>query len=281
MIRRQVLALLPMVLACGAAPVTPTIELEPPSPAGAAPTQPAFVASPQPPRRSARPPPRMSLLAGGTYTMGDRRDTVTVEAFALDQTEVTVDAYTSCVASRECSDDHLHEWSVDDGQTLHPDAACNYGVPGMGEHPMNCVDWRQASSYCRFQRKRLPTEEEWEWAARGGNDARQFPWGDEAPDDPLLCWSGITPRSGTCPVGSTPAGDALGGIKDLAGNVAEWTASAYGDGTTARVTRGGGWSYDQPQIEGLRAASRHKHAPSDRLGRLGFRCALGWSDARR
>jgi formylglycine-generating enzyme len=271
---RALLAILVGLVGCGAAPVPAptTIVLPPTSPVAVGPVMPAPIASPP---RSA-PPSRgkMVSLPGGTYAMGDRGDTVIVQPFALDQTEVTVAAYSACVDAKRCTEDHVHEWSLDDGGTLHPDAACNYGAAGADDHPMNCVDWSQAASFCRVQRKRLPTEEEMEWAARGGNEGWVFPWGDAPPDDTRLCWSGVTQRRQTCQVGSTPAGDTPGGIEDLAGNVAEWTSSPFGDGTNAWVTKGGGWNYDLPQREGLRAASRHRHAPADRVDRLGFRCAL-------
>lgn len=211
----------------------------------------------------------MSTLAGGTYTMGERNVTVTVRPFSLDITEVTADQYAACVRGGLCTADHLREWSVE-GRPYVASDGCNYGVPGRGHHPMNCVDASQAEAYCHAQRKRLPTEEEWEWAARGGAAGHTYPWGSA---DPLqqACWSGLSARAGTCPVASLPAGDAPGSIHDLAGNVAEWTSSLYAPPVITRVTRGGGWNHrDAPS---LRAASRHIHAPSDRVDHLGFRCA--------
>ncbi len=211
----------------------------------------------------------MSSLAGGTYTLGDRRNTVTVRPFSLDVTEVTTDQYAACVRAGQCTLDHVHEWSID-GKPYTASDACNYGVPGRGSHPMNCVDASQAAAYCHAQKKRLPTEEEWEWAARGGAAGRVYPWGNA---DPLnqICWSGLSTRTGTCPVASLPSGDAPGAIHDLSGNVAEWTSSPYTAPGPARVTRGGGWNYRD--VAGLRASSRHSHAPSDRVDHLGFRCA--------
>ena len=209
----------------------------------------------------------MVSLPGGTFVLGETRETATVSPFSIDATEVTEEAYRACVHAGACSDAHVHEWNL--GGKASSDSQCNYDVPGRLNHPMNCVDWSQADAYCRAQKKRLPTEAEWEWAARGGSEARIYPWGNEAPGD-RICWSETLARTGTCPVGSHASGDAPGGIHDLAGNVAEWTATYFDASNTARVTRGGAFSYTDPA--GVRAATRHRHDPGERVERLGFRC---------
>jgi formylglycine-generating enzyme required for sulfatase activity len=89
--------------------------------------------------------------------------------------------------------------------------------------------------------------------------------------DSQLCWSGISKRTGTCAVGSFPAGDAPGGIHDLAGNVWEWTSSNFDDTPAARVARGGCWYDDYGSS--VRARLRSRSAPASRNGDLGFRCA--------
>jgi formylglycine-generating enzyme required for sulfatase activity len=190
--------------------------------------------------------------------MGERKDTVTVKGFCMDLTEVTAEAYGSCVKNGQCTADHL------------TGSNANYGVAARGKHPINFVDWGQATTYCRAQGKRLPTEEEWEWAARGANEGRTFPWGDAAPDA-QLCWSGISKRTGTCAVGSFPGGDSPHGIHDLAGNVWEWTSSNFDDTPAARVARGGCWYDDFPSS--VRARLRSRSPPASRNGDLGFRCA--------
>lgn len=212
-------------------------------------------------------PGGMVHIPGGTFTMGARsrvdlkndpaRRTVTVAAFDLDVTEVTVSDYTACVDQSLCPA----------APTDQP--TCNYGHADRANHPMNCIDWNQAWAYCHAQGKRLPTEEEWEFAARGGPEERTYPWGVSEPSR-QLCWSGITKRDGTCPVRTFAAG--AYGLYDMAGNVSEWSSSPYSaDRKDARVCRGGGWS-DARALD-FRGAYRDAHAPSNRDSDLGVRCA--------
>ena len=144
---------------------------------------------------------------------------------------------------------------------------CNFGKPGRGNHPMNCVDWKEAETYCGAQDKRLPTEEEWEWAARGEAQGRTHPWGSEAPPG-RSCSS--RPNSGTCPVGAFPLGDAPFGIHDMAGDVWEWTASTANAPGSPHVIRGGGWHTGGASW--LTAAVRHFDLLT-RSNNAGFRCA--------
>jgi formylglycine-generating enzyme required for sulfatase activity len=207
----------------------------------------------------------MAPLPAGTYKLGDQERTATVGPLCVDTTEVTVDAYTACVRAGRCSADHLGEWSTD-GAKFTKDPKCNYGVAGRGNHPINCVDWQQAESYCHAEGKRLPSEEEWEWAARGATQARVYPWGGDAPAA-QLCWSGVQKREGTCAVGSFAQGDAPGGIHDLAGNVWEWTSSSW---DADHVYRGGSWHSEVATHP--RAAERSRGSAPYRLYFVGFRC---------
>src|SRR5205814_8984271 len=129
----------------------------------------------------------------------------------------TASTYAACVSAHQCSTDDLR---------CNPGSpAATFAAPGRENYPINCVSFDQASAYCSAQGKRLPTADEWEWAARGGAGAHSFAWGNGPPSD-QVCWSGTTKRDGPCPVGSFPSGDAPGGLHDLSGNVWEWTASA-------------------------------------------------------
>ncbi|HEY3816085.1 MAG TPA: SUMF1/EgtB/PvdO family nonheme iron enzyme [Polyangiaceae bacterium] len=203
-------------------------------------------------------PAGTAALPGGTYRMGARGDVVTVKPFCIDRVEVTADAYAACVREGRCEADGLH-----------CGGAATYDVIGMGRHPINCVSWEQASNYCAVQGLRLPTEEEWEWAARGGRFARTYPWGDDPPDYTRPCWSAAARRAGTCAVGSLTSGDAPGEIHDLAGNVVEWTSTEAGG--DLRIQRGGGWATVSEHY--LRAATRPASPSTAQMEIVGFRCA--------
>jgi formylglycine-generating enzyme len=201
-------------------------------------------------------PGGMAPLSGGTFTTGEQARTVTIEPFCLDTTEVTADAYAACVRTGKCGTEKLGAFARE--------PLCNYGVEGRANHPMNCVDWEQAVSFCGAQGERLPTEDEWEWAARGQGRGTIYPWGNDEPTT-QLCWK----QEGTCRVGSHPEGDAPGGFHDLSGNVWEWTSSVSGAG--GRIYRGGSWGSNEPRY--LRASSWSRNAPELAYNILGFRCA--------
>jgi formylglycine-generating enzyme required for sulfatase activity len=220
----------------------------------------------------------MAAIPGGSYALAARGDQAAVPPFCLDLTEVTIGAYKKCVDSGACTPPNAH------GSTA-PNRACNWNSPGRENHPVNCVDWSQASAYCASSGNRLPTEEEWEWAARSGNAGSTYPWGEAEPNETLVnACGGECQRSsgqkamypgddgfpGTAPVGSFPKGDSSSGVHDLAGNVWEWTQSLFN--ATDRVCRGGSWG-DGAGSTSLKAQTRGWFSPSDRDPVLGFRCA--------
>jgi sulfatase modifying factor 1 len=222
-------------------------------------------------------------MMGSPATVGDAqehpRHRVTVGSFRLDRTLVTVDAYNACVRSGACTAAGTEQRGTP-GAGPEQNAFCNGPRADRGDHPINCVDWNQATAYCASLGERLPTEEEWEYAARGTDD-RTYPWGMDAPSG-QLCWNRLqgddyAHAPGTCVVGAHPSGDSPFGAHDIVGNVWEWTSSAWSTGYDkpadpgAHVVRGGGWRDSKPSE--LRGANRNGSDTTDRVINLGFRCA--------
>jgi eukaryotic-like serine/threonine-protein kinase len=264
-------------------------------------------------------PAGMLPIPGGEYFMGSDDDLelekpahhVTLSPYCIDATEVTVAAYKACSDRGACKRaGTVNEW---DGITGHDhkvfDPLCNARDPKEhASHPVNCVDWEQASQYCESLTPgaRLPTEAEWEFAARGP-DGRKYPWGDELPSAAHLNACGLecvawgkandVPESAmyqaddgfanTAPVGSFPQGKSRYGVSDVAGNVWEWVAdwhAPYGKDTThvtpdpkgppsgsERVVRGGSWNGTDPAW--VRPTFRYHDPPKQRAYGIGFRCA--------
>lgn len=193
-----------------------------------------------------------------------------MRTFTIDTNEVTVGEYALCVKSGKCKEPVAF---IEDRFSFTSGQWCNWKLPGRERHPMNCVDWSEATAYCQAQGKRLPTREEWSWAASNGGRTL-YPWGDEAPKADQIRWKS---REGTAPVGTHPAGATFNGINDLAGNVFEWTSSDdelpfHPEKAIGKVALGGGWSND-----GLKAfqsvSSRNAISADHRANHFGFRCA--------
>ena len=196
---------------------------------------------------------------------------VSLDAFWIDETEVTNAQYHKCVESGACE----------------VPGAEGYDPLGKRNLPAE-VTWRGAQAYCDWVGGRLPTEAEWEKAARG-IDARTYPWGDEEPDCTRANHDSL--REGWCfaglaPVGSYPAGASPYGVLDMAGNAGEWVNDWYGvdyyaispgqnplgpESGEYRVARGNAWYYP---AEYIRAAYRDPWSPDDTTVLLGFRCAV-------
>ncbi len=221
----------------------------------------AVALAPAPAHAKGGCPAGMVLVGGGVLQR--EGETMRVPTFCMDKTEVTVDAYASCVELGACN-----------AAELECGNAATWGKKGFGGHPVNCVTWDEAENFCREHGKRLPSEEEFEWAARGGKRALTYPWGEAAPAD-RACWDGVGnamgagERKSTCAVGSNPRSKSPDGIQDLAGNVREWTSTEH---DRHRVLRGGSWGDSLPEF--LAVAFRGWNAPDERIELTGFRCVI-------
>jgi formylglycine-generating enzyme required for sulfatase activity len=199
--------------------------------------------------------------------------TVNLPAFSIDKAEVSVEEYQKCVDARQCPQSDERRYS-----------SCNWGVSGREQHPMNCIDWNQAKTFCEWAGKRLPTEAEWEKAARG-TDGRKYPWGDTWQPQKANSYGEDDGFKTTAPVGSFPAGVSPYGNLDMAGNVWEWTqdwydSKYYQNGPTKnprgaekgglKVARGGSW---RDSARGVRVALRRRYGPRAGVDHVGFRCA--------
>ena len=233
----------------------------------------------------------MVLIPAGPFPMGvpaDARDgglderpnhEVFLDAFHIDRYEVTNGRYLEFVRV------------TGHRKPQHPtNAKRNLWQSGMmpetiADRPVINVDWHDADAYCTWAGKRLPTEAEWEKAARGTDD-RRFPWGDVEPTDRqlnyLLRWVG---EKTLMPVGSYEAGQSPYGVHDMAGNVFEWVADWYDPRYYAKspgqnpkgpksgsrkVVRGSGWQSEAPTV---RIFTRFGSDPKERNESTGFRCA--------
>ena len=191
-----------------------------------------------------------------TFKLWQPAHKVVLDTFCIDINEVTTAEYKTCSDMGECKrPPPAPEYPKRDTETDAYHAKqinayaelCNFGKEGREQHPINCVSWALADGYCKAKKKRLPTEAEWEYAARG-SDGRKFPWGDEAGDASHMNACGVectkwevahglkpSPRmfeaddgfAGTAPVGSFPAGKTKYGANDFVGNVWEWTGDLY------------------------------------------------------
>jgi formylglycine-generating enzyme required for sulfatase activity len=222
-------------------------------------------------------PGDMTSVPAGDFLMGcneevddecedDERPlhTVSLSAFEIDETEVTQEQYAACVTAGEC-----------------PEPECEWDCERT-EYPASCVTFAAANTYCAWAGKRLPTEAEWEKAARG-EDGAKYPWGNDEPTCELTNMAGC--GEAALPVGSAPDGASPYGALDMSGNmvefVSDWYSATYyqtspsadpqGPETGTRFGgRGGGFRSD---AEYQRASKRDYYDPPDQGAALGFRCA--------
>jgi formylglycine-generating enzyme required for sulfatase activity len=211
----------------------------------------------------------MVEIPAGEFLYGDEKIKKEIKApFLIDVYPVTNDQYEKFMKEGGYTNDAL--WSSE-GQKWRK--KCNITQPENWDddkwnkegYPVVGVSWYEAEAYANWAGKRLPTEEEWERAARG-TDGREYPWGDEF--DKEKCNSGESGIGGTTRVTRYPNGTSLAGCYDMAGNVWEWTASFYQEGGAHRVIRGGGWDYGAQRC---RSAIRLCYSPGGRGDVVGFR----------
>jgi len=222
---------------------------------------------------------------------------VTLSAYKIGKYEVTVGEYQKCVTNGACnnSGEYTHYCCTNTDNSY-----CNYGAQGKGSHPMQCVTWYGAKAYCEWIGGRLPSEAEWEKAARG-TDGRKYPWGntpeascDYAVMDDSNAGGDGCGTGGSMPVGSKPNGVSPYGVHDMIGNVWEWVNDWYGEDyyeitptnnpagpeTGAnRVLRGGSWlsryDFTYNNVLLLRVSNRSNYRPdSSTYYYSGFRCAM-------
>ena len=257
----------------------------------------------------AQPPEGMGLIPAGTFQMGSTTGdvdevpvhTVELDAFYIDQHEVTNAKYQTFVAAtghpppRGIGYTAVYELLKNDYEP--------WNDPGFNhpDQPVTTVTWFDATAYCEWVGKRLPTEAEWEKAARGGLEGTRYPWGDTEPDNTSANfadsqtefeWRSPDVNDGflfTAPVGTFPPNGY--GLFDMAGNVWEWCADWYSptyysdvqgaespprnptgpDTGERRVLRGGTW---YRAVHTIRNAERVSDFPSNSLNVVGFRCAM-------
>ncbi len=235
---------------------------------------------------------KMALIPAGSFEMGDSKDepeawmkrslpvhTVELDAFYMDVNEVTMSQFKQFVEESG----YAYEGNWNEVAKYSPTA----------KHPMIYVSWHDANAYCEWAGKRLPTEAEWEYAARGGLTGKRYPWGNtEDQARGYANYDGADRRdkwTGLAPVGSLKSNGY--GLFDMAGNVWEWCADWYGEDYYSnsslrnpqgpstgewRVLRGGSWYVS---LNSLRVAYRVNSLPSLTSLNYGFRCVSGFPAA--
>lgn len=261
--------------------------------------------------------PEMRSLEGGTFLMGAEGPEcvladhegpvreVEVGAFSIDPCAVSNRRFAAFVEATDyVTDAERYGWSFVFGGLLpdeFPDTRGAVQAPWWrqvfgawwrqpegphssieecADHPVVHVSWRDAQAFCRWSGVRLPTEAEWEYAARGGLVQKRFPWGDELEpggEHRMNVWQGTFPSQntledgflGTCPVDAFPANGY--GLHNTSGNVWEWCEDLFG-ADEARATRGGSYLCHHSYCNRYRVAARSSNTANTSTGNTGFRC---------
>lgn len=275
----------------------------------------AATGTPLPAETATLPPPAFRCPEGAALLARPETRDTEAQTFCLDRLEVSAAAYAQCVSAGSCRaprrESALPDVVLRAGARKRASTAlaaqCNAGASGRGQHPMNCVTFNEAESYCNWRGGRLPSDAEWSFAAEGVQ-GRSYPWGQAQPGPALvnacgaeckswysaehlqslfegLMYDGHDGYSGTAPVGSFPAGSTPEGLADLVGNVAEWTAGSVEvyegepgtDMVASRVVRGGGFTSNRVALE--EPALRQYMSGDIRDRSVGFRCAFSLTEA--
>ena len=235
----------------------------------------------------------MVYVPGGTFEMGlesglsdeSQVHTVSLNAFWMDEHEVTNAMFKMCVDAAICylPYDLSEYFGNPDYPVIHVDSYYNSNP----NFPVIYLDWNMANAYCKWAGGRLPTEAEWEYAARGGLEGKTYPWGDEAP----VCTPGAEngAQYNSCSINSPIAVKTFQpngyGLYDMAGNGREWLSDWYGaypsgalenptgpENGRERVVRGGSWRFSNDSGDDLRVSKRDIENPAFTNNNLGFRC---------
>ena len=181
---------------------------------------------------------------------------VYLNSFWISKTEITNSMYAECVGAGVCTYHVSHETNP------------RFLDPTYADHPVVYVTWQDAMDYCTWVGGRLPTEAEWEKAARG-TDKRKYPWKEGYPTEKNVNAGNVI--GDTVPVGLYRNGASPYGVLDMVGNVREWVANWYDDEQTVKVLKGGSF---EDSYEHMRVADRLFHDPNSAGFNRGFRCMI-------
>lgn len=226
-------------------------------------------ASAEPPKVWPPRPIEWVRIEGGAFVMGSNAGPATsrpahrvaVKTFEISKTEITVAQFAECVKVGECY------------STINDFDRCNYGNAQRTTHPINCVDWANAKKFAKFAHARLPTEAEWEFAARSRGKDFAYPWGSEeptceravmeethGPDTFYGCGARLT-----SPVCSKPRGNTEQGLCDMSGNVSEWVADRFHASYDNAPSDSSAWQIGASDYPVIRGASFTHNKESGRL----------------